>query len=261
MDNMNEPLKTKIYDYIDAHGFKGGVYKDFIMSVEIEDDHLVTDSDSVKSFYPALPFELSDEEQSAIIEEYIFDLTGKKVDLNKIEEYSQINGVPFIVPINEHGERGYSVAFKKIPGSLFIRGSYGITTLGQIEVIEGDLGLSDCNIQSLGNLTQVNGSFWTAQGATQFTLLKTLAPLKEVKGDCNLKMLPLQTLGTLKRVGGNLNLRNTFVESLGDLEFVGGNVLLSKHLELDFSKVHVQGKIKRYNDISFSQSDLGILIC
>jgi hypothetical protein len=156
---MDASLKQEIYNYIDAHGFKGGVYKDFIMSVEIEDDHLASHSDSDKSFYPALPFQLSDDEQSAIIEEYIFDLTGKKVDLNKIEEYSQINGVPFIVPINEHGERGYSVAFKKIPGSLFIRGSYGITTLGQIEVIEGDLGLSDCNIQSLGNLAQVNGSF------------------------------------------------------------------------------------------------------
>ena len=253
---MDASLKQEIYDYIDAHGFKGGVYKDFILSVEIEDNHLVSNSDSGKSFYPALPFELSEEEQTAIIEEYIFDLTGKKVDLNKINDYFHVNGVPFIVPINEHGERGYSVAFKKIPGSLFIRGSYGINTLGQIEVIEGDLGLSDCNMQSLGNLTHVNGSVWTAQGATQFTLLKTLSPLIEVQGDCNLKMLPLQTLGTLKRVGGNLNLRNTFIESLGDLEFVGGNVLLSKHLDLDFSKVKVEGKVKRYNDIAFNTSDI-----
>ena len=51
-------------------------------------------------------------------------------------------------------------------------------------------------------------------------------------------------------------MRITFVESLGDLEFVGGNVLLSKHLELDFSKVQVEGKIKRYKDINLSASDL-----
>jgi hypothetical protein len=253
---MEAALKQKIYAYIDSQGFNGGAYRDFILSVEIEDGHLVSDSNSNHSFYPDLPFDLTHEEQLQVIEEYIFDLTGKNVNLNKINDYFHANGVPFIVPINEHGERGYSVAFKKIPGSLFIRGSYGINTLGQIEMIEGDLGLSDCNMQSLGNLTRVNGSLWTAQGATQFTLLKTLSPLIEVQGDCNLKMLPLQTLGTLKRVGGNLNLRNTFIESLGELEYVGGNVLLSRHLDLDFSKVKVEGKIKRYNDIAFTTSDI-----
>ena len=102
--------------------------------------------------------------------------------------------------------------------------------------------------ESLGNLKIVKGDVWTAQSGVRFTKLKTLSPLVEVLGDCNLKMTPIETLGTLKRVEGNLNLRNTFVEDIGDLEYVGGNVLLSKYLNLDFSSVAVKGKIKYYND-------------
>jgi hypothetical protein len=140
------------------------------------------------------------------------------------------------------------LAFKLIPGSLFIRGRYGIKSLGRIEQINGDLGFSECELESLGQLKVVKGSVWTAQSGVHFTKLKTLSPLVEVGRDCNLKMTPLETLGTLQRVGGNLNLRNTMIESLGDLHSVGGNVLLSKYFNLDFSSVAVKGKIKYYND-------------
>ena len=93
---------------------------DFIMSVEFEDDHVVSNSDSGKSFYPSLTFELSDEQQTAIIEEYIFDLTGKKVDLNKIEEYSHgclifaIGRIEYSQLIDDK-RRHYSAMIKLLP--------------------------------------------------------------------------------------------------------------------------------------------------
>jgi hypothetical protein len=67
--------------------------------------------------------------QVQIIKEYFFDLTGKKVNPNKIEEYEQVDGVRFIAPIIRHDEKEYILAFKKIPGSFSIRRSYGINTL------------------------------------------------------------------------------------------------------------------------------------
>ncbi len=247
---MNSFLKEKIYRYIDQNGFGGHHSRNggMLLRFDIEAQTIERVENSSPSFTPDLPFEISEKEQFEVIEDYIFDLSGVRVDLNNIDKYSNIGGKPFVLPINEHGESAYCLAFKLIPGSLFIRGRYGIKSLGSIEQINGDLGLSECELESLGQLKVVKGSVWTAQSGVHFTKLKTLTPLVEVGGDCNLKMTPLETLGTLKRVGGNLNLRDTMIESLGDLHSVGGNVLLSKYTNLDLSSVAVKGKIKFYND-------------
>jgi len=247
---MNPTLKEKIYRYIDQNGFGGhhSRHGGMILSFDIEAQTIERVENSSPSFTPNLPFKITKREQREVIEEYIFDLSGVRVNLNNIDKYSNIEGKPFVLPINEHGEPAFCLAFKIIPGSLFIRGRYGIKSLGNIEQVNGDLGFSECELESLGHLHVVKGSVWTAQSGVHFTKLKTLSPLVEVGGDCNLKMTPIETLGTLKRVEGNLNLRNTFLEDLGDLEYVGGNVLLSKHLDLDFSKVDVRGKFRYYKD-------------
>lgn len=247
---MNSFLKEKIYRYIDQNGFGGHHSRNggMLLSFDIEAQTIERVDNSFPSFTPDLPFELSEKEQCEVIDDYIFDLSGIRVDLNNIDKYSNIEGKPFVLPINEHGESAYCLAFKLIPGSLFIRGRYGIKSLGSIEQINGDLGFSECELESLGHLKLVKGSVWTAQSGVHFTKLKTLSPLVEVGEDCNLKMTPIETLGTLKRVEGNLNQRNTFVEDIGDLEYVGENVLLSKHLDLDFSKVDVKGKFRIYSD-------------
>lgn len=247
---MNSFLKEKIYRYIDQNGFGGHHSRNggMILNFDIEAQKIERVENLSPSFTPDLPFRISKNDQRKIIENYLFDLTGVRVNLNNIDNYSNIEGNPFILPINEHGESAFCLAFTIIPGSLFIRGRYGIKSLGNIEQINGDLGFSECELESLGKLSLVKGSVWTAQSGVHFTKLKTLSPLVAVGGDCNLKMTPIETLGTLKRVEGNLNLRNTFVEDIGDLEYVGGNVLLSKYLNLDFSSVAVKGKIKYYND-------------
>jgi hypothetical protein len=247
---MTPTFKEKIYRYIDQNGFGGHHSRNggMLLSFDIEAQTIERVENSSPSFTPDLPFEISEKEQFEVIEDYIFDLSGIRVNLNNIDTYSNIEGNPFILPINEHGESAFCLAFTIIPGSLFIRGRYGIKSLGSIEQINGDLGFSECELESLGKLSVVKGSVWTAQAGVHFTKLKTLSPLVSVGGDCNLKMTPIETLGTLKRVEGNLNLRNTFVEDIGDLEYVGGNVLLSKHLDLDFSKVDVRGKFRIYRD-------------
>ena len=247
---MNSFLKEKIYRYIDQNGFGGHHSRNggMILNFDFEAQKGERVENSCPIFTPDLPFELSEKEQCEVIEDYIFDLSGERVNLNNIDNFSNIEGNPFILPINEHGESAFCLAFTIIPGSLFIRGRYGIKSLGNIEQINGDLGFSECELESLGKLSLVKGSVWTAQSGVHFTKLRTLSPLVEVGGDCNLKMTPIETLGTLKRVEGYLNLRNTFVEDIGDLEYVGGNVLLSKHSDLDFSKVDVRGKFRIYSD-------------
>ncbi len=248
---MDSKLQKEIYDYIDKYGFKGYLGSSFIVSVELsnEDGPSIDHHDNDMRFTPSLPFDISEEDQVEVIGQYIYDLTGMRIDLDKIDELSHVSGRPFILPINEHTEQSYYVAFKKIPGTLIVRGRYNLKTLGDIEEIEGDLGFSESEIEDLGKLSIVRGSLWTAQDARHFTSLQNLNPLVEVSGDCNIKMTRMTSLGTLRKVGGNLNLRNTFLDSLGDLEYVGGNVLVSRHFDLDLSKVEVVGKIKRYKDI------------
>jgi hypothetical protein len=245
---MDEKLKLSIYEHIDRKGFAGRLSHDFVFSVSLLNEQDSHDQKPKLKFIPNLPFDINEHEQLSLIYEYIKDLTNIEINLDEIEKYINLNGFPFIVPINEFKESAYSVAFKSIPGSLFIRGNYGIKSLGNIEEINGDLGFSDCELENLGNLKIIRGNIWTGQSATFFTRLKSLSPLEIVEGDCNLKMTPIETLGTLKIVQGNLNLRNTYIESIGDLEYVGGNILISKYLELDFSKVRVDGKIKYFND-------------
>ncbi len=245
---MNSELKSKIYHYIDSYGFKGRMGRDFISSISIDGENITVDYEPKLKFIPDLPFDIEENDQLQLICDYVYDLTNIKIELNNITEHINLNGFPFIVPINEFKSLAYSVAFKKIPGSLFIRGEYGIKSLGNIEEIHGDLGFSDCELENLGNLKIVKGNVWTGQTAIHFTKLKNLNPLEIIEGDCNLKMTPIVSLGSLKKIFGNLNIRNTCIESLGDLEYVGGNILTSKYLNLDFSKVQIDGKIKYYND-------------
>ena len=75
-------------------------------------------------------------------------------------------------------------------------------------------------------------------------------PLEKVNGAVSIRGNSLTSLGTLKYVGKNLSLRFSNVTDLGDLEYVGGNLLISKYnLEYyDFSKIKIEGKIRKYND-------------
>ncbi len=209
-----------------------------------------------------LPFELKQEEQNEIVLDYIYDLTSYRVDdVNDLLSLKSLNNLPFILELNEHSNPKLYVAFKRIPGSLIIRGDqeyknngHEIKTLGNIESIRGDLGLSYTKIEDLGKLKKVGGDLWFS-GSDEFInensfKIKTLAPLEKVNGAVSIRGNSLTSLGTLKYVGKNLSLRFSKVTDLGDLEYVGGNLLISKYnLEYyDFSKIKIDGKIRKYND-------------
>lgn len=209
-----------------------------------------------------LPFELKQEEQNEIVLDYIYDLTSYRVDdVNDLLSLKSLNNLPFILELNEHSNPKLYVAFKRIPGSLIIRGDqeyknngHEIKTLGNIESIRGDLGLSYTKIEDLGKLKRVDGDLWFS-GSDEFInensfKIKTLAPLEKVNGAVSIRGNSLTSLGTLKYVGKNLSLRFSKVTDLGDLEYVGGNLLISKYnLEYyDFSKIKIDGKIRKYND-------------
>ena len=154
-----------------------------------------------------LPFDLSPKEQNEIVLDYIFDLTSYRLnDVNVLLSLKSLNNLPFILEINEHSNPKLFVAFKRIPGSLIIRGDqeyknngHEIKTLGNIESIRGDLGLSNTKISDLGKLKRVGGDLWFS-GSDEFInnnsfQIKTLAPLEKVNGAVSIRGNSLTTLG------------------------------------------------------------------
>jgi hypothetical protein len=248
--------KENIYKYIDKNGIP--FRKMSSIGISLDENYNLIKNDFPKQFIKIeLPFDLSNEKQNQIVLDYIYDLTTFRFeDVNDLLSKKALNDKPFILELNEHSNPKLYVAFKRIPGSLIIRGNkhykdngHEIKTLGNIEIIRGDLGLSSTKIESLGKLKRIGGDFWFS-GTDEDFKIKTLNPLEKVNGAVTIRGNSLQSLGTLKYVGKNLSLRFSNVTDLGDLQYVGGNLLISKpNLEnYDFSKIKIEGKIRKYND-------------
>jgi hypothetical protein len=252
--------KAKIYKYIDRNGipFK----KMASIGVTLSNNEFKKDESFKQVIKIELPFDLKQEEQNEMVLDYIYDLTSFKInDVNDLLSLKSLHNKPFILELNEHSNPKLYVAFKIIPGSLIIRGDqeykdngHEIKTLGNIEKIKGDLGLSYTKIQDLGNLKQISRDLWFS-GSDEFInndgfKIKTLTPLEKVNGAVSIRGNSMTSLGTLKYVGKNLSLRFSKVTDLGDLKYVGGNLLISKYnLEhYDFAKIKIEGKIRKYND-------------
>lgn len=253
---MTDELVQKIFKYFDENGIAG----EHLGAISIE---INLDKDSSKPyktsqiFKPNLSqFGLNEEDTEQVIIDYIFFTTNIKISsVNELIGMRNIGDKPFVLLLNEHQPTKikYCLAFGRIPGSFIVRDTDRIKTLGNIEEIVGDLGFSDSNLEDLGKLRRIEGSFWIAQGGKGiFTQLKSLQELEFVGGDVNIKNSNIDNLGKLKHVGGNLNIRQTFVNKFDNLEFVGGNLLLPKELKgsIDMSKFKVLGKIKFFNDRS-----------
>ena len=88
--------------------------------------------------------------------------------------------------------------------------------------VDGDLGLGDTPIESLGNLTSVGGYLNLYK-----TPIKSLGNLTSVGGNLYLTYTPIKSLGNVVSVGGDLDLRGTEIESLGNLTTVGGDLDLA----------------------------------
>ena len=199
------------------------------------------------------PFDISPEDISCLFVEYVYDTTGVNIEaLKNIDRYFSLNQMPFIVKAYNSNDNFHyiSLAFGKINGGFKIDAIQNILSLGNIQEINGDLVLSSTEINTLGKLNKVSGSFWISQTNGPYTNLKSLENLEYVGCDLNIKQSPIKNLGKLKYVGGNLNLRRTCIKSIDGIEEVGGNLLVNKHLkgsiDLSFTKIH--GKVKYYND-------------
>jgi hypothetical protein len=135
-----------------------------------------------------------------------------------------------------------------ISGDIVIRGEH-IEKLEHIEVISGSLCICDSVVESLGDLIEITGDFWTSFHAV-ISPLKSLGKLQKIGGDATFRYSNLADLGNLKYVGGKLSLRDTSISNLGQLQFVGGDLYLPYRLKniIDLNNIHVGGKIKFWND-------------
>ncbi len=130
-----------------------------------------------------------------------------------------------------------------------------ITNLSTITTINGSLGLSNCDIETLSPLKFVTGGIWCSFQEKE-PKLKTLGTLQRIGGNASFKQTNLECLGALEYVGGDLSLRGTKINDLGKLYYVGGNLYLPKRLQglLDLSKVEVKGVVKYWNDMKKAES-------
>ena len=135
-----------------------------------------------------------------------------------------------------------------ISGDVVIRGEH-LKKLEEVETIDGFLGISDSDIESLGDLIEITGDFWTSFH-TVFSPLKSLGRLEKIGGDASFRYSNISDLGNLKYVGGKLSLRDTPISNLGQLQFVGGDLYLPKRLKgtIDLNDVQVVGKLQFWND-------------
>ena len=245
-------LRTRIYHHLDKNGFQGQFYVSMGVSVDVEEQN-------IKTIFPKTfrissnSFGLTDKEYEKIIIDYIYETTNIQINsLVNLENYSSVEGLPFIIEIFKSGENrsSFSLAFGTIDGTLALTDTDNIVSLGNIETINGDLCFRGSKIKSLGNLKFIRGSFYINQFDTPFTYLTSVGKLEEVGGNLILKNSPVVHLGSLKRVGGTLNLRKTNIMCLSELEYVGGDLFLpkSKKETINVSKVTVGGNLKYFNN-------------
>ena len=242
-------MNEAIYKYFDENGLK---VKSEIIITLFQDFEKLQNNEFV--YTPIdYPFDISPENISNLFVEYVYDTTEVNIEsLNNIDRYFSLNEMPFIIKAYNSDDNFHyiSLAFGKINGGFKIDAIHNIFSLGNIQEINGDLVLSSTEINNLGKLIKVCGSFWISQTNGPYTNLKSLENLEYVGCDLNIKQSPIINLGKLKYVGGNLNLRRTNIKSIHGIEEVGGNLLINKHLkgsfDLSFAKIH--GKVKYYND-------------
>ena len=149
------------------------------------------------------------------------------------------------------------ISSSTIIGDIVIRGEH-LKKLSEVEKINGFLGISDSYIESLGNLKEITGDFWTSFH-TVSSPLKSLGNLEKIGGDANFRYSNLSDLGNLKYVGGKLSLRDTPIDTLGKLEYVGGDIYLPKRLKnlVDIENIHIVGRIQFWNDSNSKKEILG----
>lgn len=153
-----------------------------------------------------------------------------------------------ITDIYTQAEFEHTISGKKIDHSIVIRNG-AVKSLSPVEEVNGTLGLSDCQIETLSPLKRVSGELWCSFHDRK-PRIKTLGSLQRIEGNASFRYVPLEDLGELEFVGGDLSLRDTNVESLGKLAYVGGNLSLPMRLKdrLDLAPIIVKGKIRYWND-------------
>ncbi len=139
---------------------------------------------------------------------------------------------------------------KAINRSIVVRNG-PIDSFSPVSIINGDLGLSDCNIKSLSTLKIINGSLWCSFHNC-IPVLKTVGSVRLIAGDASFRYMPLEDIGELEYVFGNLSLRDTKIISLNNLKYVKGNLSLPVGLKgkVDLSKVRVDGQIRYWKNAS-----------
>jgi hypothetical protein len=172
-----------------------------------------------------------------------------KEDWNLLQQFLKMKGNPRYIIVGD-----VNLALRQdifdlrnlvgVDGNLGLNQS-SIESLGDLEYVTGFLHLYSCkNIKTLGKLKKVDGDLWLSQSS-----IESLGNLEFVGENLDLwRCTNIKTLGKLKRVENSLFLTKSSVKSMGALKFIGGRLFIIDanipYSELD--RVEVVGKIIEY---------------
>ena len=161
------------------------------------------------------------------------NLINKMLKEEKKEEYIlEIPNLRFIPNVDLETPEGRTEAWNELlrllNGKPFIFDDNlnlydtNITSLGNLQSVNGHLDLKGTMITSLGNLQSVYGIL----NLRYCYKLTSLGNLQSVGGWLDLSLTNITSLGNLQSVNGDLNLYETDITSLGNLQSVGGSLYL-----------------------------------
>jgi hypothetical protein len=133
-----------------------------------------------------------------------------------------------------------------IKGDIVIRGNE-IESLGNLKQIQGNFGIDSNSLSDLGDLKYVDYDFWVSNAQN----LKSLKNLETVGGDLSLRYSEIIDLGKLTRVGKKLSLRDTKIKNISSLKIVKVLFLPKrfKDKNIDFIKTET---VKYWSDKKYS---------
>ncbi|MDR1951992.1 MAG: hypothetical protein LBQ37_00565 [Elusimicrobiota bacterium] len=137
-------------------------------------------------------------------------------------------------------------------GNVYIESEAALTSLGELETVNGNLSIRDKAISSLGNLKTVTGTLYL-NGAKQIRTLekieflgglhamssglKSLGNLSTIERNCDISYTNLHHLGNLQVVGGALDISGTDIRSLMNVKSVGGKLEVNNKVFNDLGVV------------------------
>ena len=124
-----------------------------------------------------------------------------KMGMNKVKKFTNLKFIGGDLYLKMSGVEDLG-SLEEIGGDF--KWGFGLKSLGNLKIIDGNADFSHANLDTLGNLQTIGGN-----GNFNFAKIKTLSKLEDIGGDANFSSAEIEDYGNLKSIGGKIKcLRN-----------------------------------------------------